>query len=70
MDTVTVRELRQSWPAVEKRLTAAGELVVTRDGEPVAERRRPRARFRRAAAALTSAVRRPQRVTIFRKIVA
>ncbi len=40
MDTVTVRELRQSWPAVEKRLAAAGELVVTRDGAPVAELRR------------------------------
>ena len=36
METVTIRELRQNWPAVEKRLAAAGELTVTRDGEAVA----------------------------------
>ena len=36
METVTIRELRQNWPAVEKRLAAGGELAVTRDGEPVA----------------------------------
>ena len=41
MDTVTVRELRQSWPAVEQRLAVAGELIVTRDGKPVAELRTP-----------------------------
>jgi antitoxin (DNA-binding transcriptional repressor) of toxin-antitoxin stability system len=37
METVTIRELRQNWPAVEKRLAAVGELTVTRDGTPVAE---------------------------------
>ena len=37
METVTIRELRQNWPAVEKRLAAAGELTVTRDGTPVAQ---------------------------------
>ena len=26
METVTIRELRQNWPAVEKRLAAAREL--------------------------------------------
>jgi antitoxin (DNA-binding transcriptional repressor) of toxin-antitoxin stability system len=36
METVTIRELRQNWPAVEKRLAAVGELAVTRDGEAVA----------------------------------
>jgi antitoxin (DNA-binding transcriptional repressor) of toxin-antitoxin stability system len=36
MKTVTVRELRQSWPAVEKRLAASGELTITRDGTAVA----------------------------------
>ena len=41
METVTIRELRQSWPAVEKRLALAGELSITRDGEPVAELRTP-----------------------------
>src|SRR5476651_2170051 len=42
METVTIRELRQNWPAVEKRLAAAGELTVTRDGTPVAELTPPR----------------------------
>ena len=41
METVTIRELRQNWPAVEKRLAAAGELTVTRDGEPVATLAKP-----------------------------
>jgi antitoxin (DNA-binding transcriptional repressor) of toxin-antitoxin stability system len=36
METVTIRELRQNWPAVEKRLAAAGGLTVTRDSHPVA----------------------------------
>ena len=36
METVTIRELRQNWPAVEKRLAAAGKLTITRDGEAVA----------------------------------
>lgn len=33
---MTIRELRQDWPAVERRLSTVGELVVTRDGKPVA----------------------------------
>jgi antitoxin (DNA-binding transcriptional repressor) of toxin-antitoxin stability system len=37
MDTVTIRELRQHWPQVERRLKAAPEgLLITRDGVPVA----------------------------------
>ena len=36
METVTIRELRQNWPSVEKRLAAVGELAVTRDGAAVA----------------------------------
>lgn len=42
METVTIRELRQNWPAVEKRLAVAGGLSVTRDGIPVAELAPPR----------------------------
>ena len=42
METVTIRELRQNWPAVEKRLAAGGELSVTRDGVPVAQLTAPR----------------------------
>jgi antitoxin (DNA-binding transcriptional repressor) of toxin-antitoxin stability system len=52
METVTIRELRQNWPAVEKRLAAAGELTVTRDGAAVAElhpARRPAAAKKTAA---------------------
>ena len=41
METVTIRELRQNWPAVEKRLAAARELTITRDGAAVAELRVP-----------------------------
>ena len=37
METVTIRELRQNWPAVEKRLASAREITVTRDGTAVAE---------------------------------
>jgi antitoxin (DNA-binding transcriptional repressor) of toxin-antitoxin stability system len=37
METVTIRELRQNWPAVERRLAAVGGLTVTRDGTAVAE---------------------------------
>ncbi|MEO5957727.1 MAG: hypothetical protein ABIZ49_02545 [Opitutaceae bacterium] len=42
METVTIRELRQNWPAVEKRLAASGELSVTRDGVAVAQLTAPR----------------------------
>jgi antitoxin (DNA-binding transcriptional repressor) of toxin-antitoxin stability system len=38
MQTVTIRELRQNWPAIERRLRATREaLLVTRDSEPVAQ---------------------------------
>jgi len=36
METVTIRDLRQNWPEVEKRLATEGELTVTRDGTAVA----------------------------------
>ena len=49
METVTIRELRQNWPAVEKRLAAARELTVTRDGEAVAELRLPERRPAKAS---------------------
>ena len=38
METVTIRELRQNWPGVERRLKATrASLLVTRDGTPVAQ---------------------------------
>lgn len=38
MQTVTIRELRQNWPAIERRLRTTREaLLVTRDSEPVAQ---------------------------------
>jgi len=36
MNTITIREVRQHWPLVEKRLAAEGELTITRDARPVA----------------------------------
>jgi antitoxin (DNA-binding transcriptional repressor) of toxin-antitoxin stability system len=51
MKTVTVRDLRQKWPAAERALQVEGEIVVTRDGTPVAKlvrlvaSGRPRKRF-------------------------
>ena len=36
MEPVTIRDLRQNWPEVEKRLATEGELTVTRDGTAVA----------------------------------
>ena len=36
METVTLCDLRQNWPEVEKRLAVVGELTVTRDGVAVA----------------------------------
>jgi antitoxin (DNA-binding transcriptional repressor) of toxin-antitoxin stability system len=35
--TVTVRDLRQRWPATERVLQAEGEILVTRDSKPVAK---------------------------------
>lgn len=38
MQTVTIRELRQNWPGVERRLRATrAALLVTRDGAAVAQ---------------------------------
>jgi antitoxin (DNA-binding transcriptional repressor) of toxin-antitoxin stability system len=37
MTTVTVRDLRQRWPETEKALQTDEEIVVTRDGKPVAK---------------------------------
>lgn len=52
MGTITIREVRQRWPLVEKRLAAEGELTITRDSRPVARlsalpatKSRPRRRF-------------------------
>jgi antitoxin (DNA-binding transcriptional repressor) of toxin-antitoxin stability system len=51
MKTVTVRDLRQRWPATERALQVEREIVVTRDSKPVAklvryvERGTPHTRF-------------------------
>ena len=37
MKTITVRDLRQRWPHAEALLQAEHELLVTRDGTPVAK---------------------------------
>jgi antitoxin (DNA-binding transcriptional repressor) of toxin-antitoxin stability system len=50
MTTLTIRELRQSWPAAERALEEEDEILITRDGQPVAKlirytqpkKRRPR----------------------------
>ena len=36
MDTVSIRDLRQKWPAVERGLKRSGGVLVTRDSMPVA----------------------------------
>ena len=36
MKTITIRDLRQRWPEMEKTLQVENELIVTRDGVPVA----------------------------------
>lgn len=36
MKTVTVRDLRQRWPVAENLLQTEHELLITRDGQPVA----------------------------------
>ena len=36
MNTITVRDLRQRWPAAERLLEAEHELIITRDGQPIA----------------------------------
>jgi antitoxin (DNA-binding transcriptional repressor) of toxin-antitoxin stability system len=37
MQTITVRDLRQRWPKAESMLAREKELIVTRDGIPVAK---------------------------------
>ena len=37
MKTITIRDLRQRWPATEKTLLVENELIITRDGQPVAK---------------------------------
>lgn len=37
MKTITIRDLRQRWPEAEKALQAEHEILVTRDGQPVAK---------------------------------
>jgi antitoxin (DNA-binding transcriptional repressor) of toxin-antitoxin stability system len=36
MNTITIRDLRQRWPAAERRLETEHELIITRDGQPIA----------------------------------
>jgi antitoxin (DNA-binding transcriptional repressor) of toxin-antitoxin stability system len=51
MTSLTIRDLRQSWPAAEKALESEEEILITRDGKPVAklvrftEPAKPRPRF-------------------------
>ena len=51
MQTITVRDVRQRWPHAEALLQVENELLVTRDGKPVAKlirivpERRRRKRF-------------------------
>jgi antitoxin (DNA-binding transcriptional repressor) of toxin-antitoxin stability system len=35
--TITIRDLRQRWPETEKTLQVENELIITRDGQPVAK---------------------------------
>ncbi|MEW6306175.1 MAG: hypothetical protein AB1705_22130 [Verrucomicrobiota bacterium] len=37
MKTITIRDLRQRWPAAEKALEVENEILITRDGKPVAK---------------------------------
>jgi antitoxin (DNA-binding transcriptional repressor) of toxin-antitoxin stability system len=37
MTSITIRDLRQRWPEAEKALALHDEILVTRDGEPVAK---------------------------------
>lgn len=36
MKSITIRDLRPRWPAIEKTLQIENELIITRDGKPVA----------------------------------
>jgi antitoxin (DNA-binding transcriptional repressor) of toxin-antitoxin stability system len=37
MKSITIRDLRQRWPETERTLQAENELIITRDGRPVAK---------------------------------
>jgi len=37
MKTMTVRDIRQHWPDAERALATEKEIIITRDGEPVAK---------------------------------
>ncbi len=37
MKSLTIRDLRLHWPAAEKSLQIENELLITRDGQPVAK---------------------------------
>ena len=37
MKTMTVRDIRQRWPEAERALAAEKEIIITRDGQPVAK---------------------------------
>ena len=37
MKTITIRDLRQRWPAAEAALAVEGEILITRDSKPVAK---------------------------------
>lgn len=37
MKTITIRDLRQRWPETEQALQVENEIVITRDGQPVAK---------------------------------
>lgn len=57
METVTLNDLRQNWPEVEKRLAVVGELTVTRDGVVVPLLKLPRpAKVKKAAKRFDPAV--------------
>ena len=51
MKTMTVRDIRQRWPEAERALAAEKEIIITRDGQPVARltrivpEKKPRKRF-------------------------
>lgn len=37
MTTFTIRELRQRWPEIEKAVGEEDEVLITRDGKPIAK---------------------------------
>ena len=51
MKTMTVRDIRQRWPEAERALAVEKEIIITRDGQPVAKltrivpEKKPRKRF-------------------------